>query len=363
MRRRYEQHAEDWRSFRDVEGEEFKSELRLAAMKLQRLAGILEQVADGGMDVDESLRPLYRSMVRGVAENARRLREITPSMVEQPLPALIHHLPFNRKERVYTGTVLPGIVAADSFAHLHHFLDLLGLDVAAGPDVADGVWGVQFLTEYGFGESAPFDQSGRWASFAGGLDTPDVVIAGTGWLIAVEAKMYARQGKVAIEAQLAAQQALVDFWAAQLDLSDDRVRLVALLPEQYAAEIGPLRWPVVTWQQVADAYRGLASPYWLAVLDEALSRYADLKSTFTPNAQGVLTGAQVVEQYLAGLLEFHWIGRQGGPTGAAFVADVLEGVWRTQPYQVRVDPVPPTNPNWWPIEDFIAAVRTSAEPD
>jgi len=34
-------------------------------------------------------------------------------------------LPLNRKEKYYTGTVLPGIICADNFAHFSHFTRLL----------------------------------------------------------------------------------------------------------------------------------------------------------------------------------------------------------------------------------------------
>ncbi|CAN5821140.1 hypothetical protein BH24ACT5_BH24ACT5_30930 [soil metagenome] len=63
-------------------------------------------------------------------------------------------LPLNRKERYYTGTVLPMIVAADGFAHLHRFLHLSGLRVdPAWVTPLVGGQDIQFFTEYGFAES------------------------------------------------------------------------------------------------------------------------------------------------------------------------------------------------------------------
>jgi len=107
---------------------------------------------------------------------------------------LAEWLPFNRKERFFTGTVLPGIIAADGFSRLDRFLALCGLPNVLAADPAERVSEVQFLTEYGFAESAPFDPSETWSHYEGGRDTPDVVIAGPSWLLAVEAKLYARQG-------------------------------------------------------------------------------------------------------------------------------------------------------------------------
>ncbi|MFV0316205.1 MAG: hypothetical protein ACK5O2_04490 [Microthrixaceae bacterium] len=150
------------------------------------------------------------------------------------------HLPFNRKERYFTGTVLPGIVAGDRLEHLDRFLDLCGLpqvldQTAAAPKV-------QFLTEYGFAESAPFDSSGIWDDCIDGRDTPDVVIAGPDWILSVEAKLYSTPTAAELEAQLGRQQELLDCWAQTLELTSDRVRLVALVAEGHRAEMGPLKW-------------------------------------------------------------------------------------------------------------------------
>ena len=61
-------------------------------------------------------------------------------------------LPINRKERYYTGTVLPMIVASDGFKHFGKFLALCGIPeiaLEADPNTTN----VQFFSEYGFKES------------------------------------------------------------------------------------------------------------------------------------------------------------------------------------------------------------------
>ena len=61
-------------------------------------------------------------------------------------------LPINRKERYYTGTVLPMIVASDGFKHFGRFLALCGMpEVALEAD--PNSTNIQFLAEYGFEES------------------------------------------------------------------------------------------------------------------------------------------------------------------------------------------------------------------
>ncbi|XXT25320.1 hypothetical protein WME94_27705 [Sorangium sp. So ce429] len=70
-------------------------------------------------------------------------------------------LPFNRKERYFTGTVLPMLVCADNFARFGRLTELVGLDqvdVDARPTSAD----VQFFTEYSFVESVVGEAKARF---------------------------------------------------------------------------------------------------------------------------------------------------------------------------------------------------------
>lgn len=275
---------------------------------------------------------------------------------------LPEYLPFNRKERYFTGTVLPGIIAADDFAILNRFLSMCGVTGTLASTAEERLNEVQFLTEYGFAESASY--SPGWSGYAGGRDTPDVVIAGPDWLVAVEAKLYARQGRTAIVGQLEAQQELVDHWAGVLEIEADRALLVALLPASYASELGDLGFDVVTWEAVLAAYSEDAPRYWTRVLRMALNRYEHLKSpelTFGSNAQGRLTGAEIVAGHQAGTLEFGWVGRSQGALGAAWTGDVQSGSWRSRTYEVRVDPI--DAPNWWMISDFVTAVASPKEID
>lgn len=290
-----------------------------------------------------------------------RLSVVEPRVVAMN-DALPEYLPFNRKERYFTGTVLPGIIAADDFSMLDRFLSMCGLQGSLGSTADERLDEVQFLTEYGFAESA--SHSPEWSGYDGGRDTPDVVIAGPDRIIAVEAKLYARQGRTAITGQLQAQQKLVDHWAGVLKVDSARARLVALLPESYANELGDLGFDVVTWEAVLDGYADDAPKYWTRVLRAALDRYERLKSpelAFGTNAQGRLSGAEIVAGYKAGSLEFGWVGRSQGPLGAAWASDVENGSWRSRMYEVRVDPI--DAPNWWDINEFVSTVAGDTEVD
>jgi hypothetical protein len=268
-----------------------------------------------------------------------------------------NYLPFNRKERYFTGTVLPFVVASGDFAHLDVLLELCGLPGVLPESKEERLETVQFLTEYGFAESVGFDEA--WRPYPGGKDTPDVVIRGVGWLLAIEAKLYTQQGKAAIEKQVGEQAKLVRTWARALDVPPDRAKVVVLLPQAYATKVGELPWPTITWEQVRDLYADAAPTYWLGVLSEAIERYPDLVSKVVSNAEGHLTGQEIVDGHLAGDFEFKWVGRQGGPAGKLWASDLADQSWRTTTYQVRSAPLVATN--WWRIADFVAAAERTVD--
>ena len=117
---------------------------------------------------------------------------------------LDHTLPLNRKERFYTGTVLPAIVTVDDFSSLDRLGALMGAPGLIVRTQAENCT-VLFFTEYGISESAIGAAKGRFDGLPTGRDTPDVVILVTEpspVLLAIEAKLYDRPGGTALRAQL-----------------------------------------------------------------------------------------------------------------------------------------------------------------
>jgi hypothetical protein len=271
-------------------------------------------------------------------------------------------LPFNRKERFFTGTVLPMLVCADNFAHFSRLTALVGLgrlDVDARPSSAN----VQFFTEYSFVESVVGEAKARFPAAPTRKDTPDVLIyvaEPRRALIAIEAKMYDRPTSTELNEQLRAQAVLVRYIAERLEVEAASTAQVALLPAALASEVGKLLVATVTWERLLETYADVAAPYFLEVLRVALARYAQLvspASTWGANAETKLSGAAIYEQHRAGSLAMPWMGRKGGLNGAELTKDIASGTWRTQLYECSSKPV--QNANWFTVGAFVARIGTA----
>jgi hypothetical protein len=152
---------------------------------LSRVSGIAAQIAGGEWDnqlTSERASDLADSLAE-LAEVVRAGRSAagSASLDIEPTPQWSGLLPFNRKERFFTGTVFPGLVGSTGFWHLQRCLDLFGVPVQVqGGEFAE----VQFLTEYGFAESVFTDADrAKWGTHFT-RETPDIVILGKDWLLA-----------------------------------------------------------------------------------------------------------------------------------------------------------------------------------
>lgn len=323
--------------------------------------GIARQIADGewtGRFVGTAAHDVA-ALWDALGEHIRFVRAETGGRAVQPSATepsrdWLCGLPLNRKERYYTGTVLPGLIGSGGFGHLGRFLERCGLEVAVGGRL-DEPSDLLFCTEYGFAESVfTTEDRALWGSDLD-ADTPDVVIAGPDRLVAVEAKMFHNPNAADLTAQMSRQAKVISRWVEVLGLPEERVKHVLLLPEKLPAAFGVLDWRVVTWEQVLQDYRVVGPRYWANVLATALADYEDLVSKgplFGENKDGRLTGAEIVDQHAEGILPYKWVGRSGGRTGPKFVDDVNSGAWRAKSYEVALQG--PANTNWFSIADFIA---------
>lgn len=345
-----------------------------ARMIFQRVSGegsVLEQIERGEWSgqLDESAATDAADLIEAAAEQVRQTRALSGSLTvghdtaEIALSTLKGvldtGLPINRKERFYTGTVLPMIVAADGFAHLDRLLVLCGLPSAGlSGNPLEGHHPISFFTEYNFAESRyTAKDKQRFPDPPGEADTPDVVISGSDWLLCIEAKVFHNPGVESLNKQIARQKVLVDYWTKTLRLDPARVAHVLLLPAGLRASGTTVR--VVTWEDLLAAYRVVGPTYWVAMLATALNGYKDLVSkpdTYGRNAATKMTGQAIQAGAADGTLTYAYMGRSGGLHGLALIEDIAVGRWRTQKYEVRSEPLP-DNPNWFAVASFLASLQ------
>jgi len=302
-------------------------------------------------------------LLSAVAEHARYFREVFGSLTSGSEPTISTGtasstgLPLNRKEQYYTATVLPMIIASDGFAYLHRFLDLCGLHVGRFDDHGRvGMQELQFFTEYNLAESLRDDDRRRFPDPWPGHDTPDLVLAGPDWLLAVEAKMFHDPDSQALNAQLARQRVVIDYIAGALNIPADRVRHVFLLPKQLKAP-GLDPNVVVYWESVVEAYKVVGPTYWVRILIEALDRYDKLRSQssiYGANKDADLTGGEILADHHSAAPIYAYMGRNRGLDGPELANDIDAGGWRKHRYEVRREPLDASN--WFPIADFVALV-------
>ena len=274
-------------------------------------------------------------------------------------------LPLNRKERYYTGTVLPALLCADSMQYLDRLgqpdmLNLGSLDVRDDPDDCT----VLFFTEYSLIESAIGPIGAKFPRLTGlAKDTPDVVVLITQpkpILIALEAKMYDRPSKPDLVKQLTAQKSQLDLLCTYLagHLNAEKVRLEhwALLPAKLAAAMPDLGTPILTWEQVLDKYADVDQRYFHAVLATALARYDTLVSKGAGYQDGDLAGAKLGARRLAADDTWPYMGAAGGLQGQRVAAAISDGSWATRQFQCRHKELP-GNKNWFTVDAFIQALR------
>lgn len=271
-------------------------------------------------------------------------------------------LPINRKERYYTGTLLPMIVASDGFKHFGRFLALCGVqEVAVEADPASS--NIQFFTEYGFKESLVDGAEKRFRD-PGGRDTPDLVVYVENevpLLLGIEAKVFHRPSIADVREQLHRQAQLLSVMADGVG-TRPLVHQVALLPAGLRMPERIDEVPVLTWERVADTFRDVAPPYWIGVLDEALRRYGRLASqpgsgdTYRQNCDDVIKGQEIYDSYKSGDQVFNTMGRVHGLNGKALKQDIASDTWPAQDYEVSYDPLP-QNRNWFAIVDFIKKIE------
>src|SRR5271166_663280 len=177
-------------------------------------------------------------------------------------------LPMNRKERYFTGTVLPMIVCSDNFSNFGKFLALIDTTYDAAEWESNQI--IQFFTECNLRESifTPEDRNRFANNVPETGHTPDVMILfrrrHRRLLVVIEAKMFDNVTLREMGEQLKLQrQNVLSKLIEPLQLTWDDIIQVALIPTAFVANRQSDKWHdslgeqvrVVTWEQLISTYK------------------------------------------------------------------------------------------------------------
>lgn len=276
-------------------------------------------------------------------------------------------LPLNRKERFFTGTVLPMIVCRDGFKHLPALLELVGCHEPLRISTTEGQENIQFFSEYSFVESVVGAARKRFPDRPRSKDTPDIVILirteRAKVLVAVEAKVFDCPTAQDLTRQMERQRTHI-LACLEKTLHIDRTYHVALLPAKLHEKMkrDGFNQRTVTWEDLYARYRSLLGPdYFLEVLSIALERYDELAAqhahSYRKNCQDLYKGSDIYRNYKEGMLDKQVMGRKLGLRGAALRDDIDSGNWTRRRYEVSSNPtLAENNRNWFYIRDFVDLV-------
>jgi len=278
---------------------------------------------------------------------------------------LNNFIPLNRKERFFTGTVLPQIICYDNFKYFNRFTDLIkdfpkDLMIQPNADLNN----IIFMTEYSLNESyREKNDRIKYSDVPTTKETPDLVVFITEpekILIIVEAKMYSSANFYDFKNQFNDQKKMVNCIKNNLSIEDKNVFHLALVPKKYFNNVFTEDFQILFWEDILDSFKDiLSNNYFYNVLDIALNNYENLRSssnafsTFGKNMDDKLTGEEIMKLHQSG--KRFCVGRGEGVSGNKFQNDIHSGGWKFFPYEVKYESNP-INRNWFTSVQFVNAV-------
>jgi len=275
-------------------------------------------------------------------------------------------MPLNRKERFFTGTVLPAIICYNKFKYINRFFELIdGFDHELQIISEANNNNILIQTEYSFKESLV--ESHFIEKFAGKYetkDTPDLVILITEpeyILFVGEAKMFSSANPGDINTQMNNQRWFIDALQKGLNIRETNCFHFTLLPEKLIPAKTSINYPVVFWEEIINAYSDIMdNDYFLNVLRMAIKKFDTLRSKYSSNSisfgknmDSKLSGEKICELHSEG--KKFWVGRFGGKDGQKFKSDIDNGNWKNFEYEININSKFAPNANWFSSDEFMKA--------
>lgn len=264
-------------------------------------------------------------------------------------------LRLNRKERFYTGTVLPSLLFHRGLSNFYSFLHQIPeFPKEISEKDTDGEF--LFYTEYNLKESQVKKSEGIKIDIETG-DTPDLIIEilqPFKVFVVIEAKMFANPTLKYFNSQMSAQKKVID--ALKKAYDPRHIFHVALVPSQIHFLTNE-SYSVINWQFFIDNNAlDMKENYFYPYLKLALDKYDALVAKKHGKALTIkeeISGSQI---YLDGKnARDLYVGRMGGKK--VVLNDVKQGIWRNRKYATNTEkPKNGLEGNWLSSAEFAEIV-------
>lgn len=267
-------------------------------------------------------------------------------------------LPINRKERFYTGTVLPSLLFHGGLSNLYSFLhQIKGFPSSVNENNTKDNF--LFYTEYNLKESAGSRSVGA-KIYTVTRDTPDLVIQilkPERIFIVIEAKMFSKVTHSEFNSQMRAQKsAVIDI--LQILYRNSKIFHVALLPQKLGLnKTSDDAYEIVFWEYfLNNGDLRLEDNYFLNYLRFALENYKELVSEHTGRGSTIQDLKQGCEIFKDGKANrIYWVGRGGGRK--SIENDVRNNLWENKLYGINAEkPKDGRLGNWITCKEFAQIV-------
>jgi hypothetical protein len=271
-------------------------------------------------------------------------------------------LPINRKEKFYTGTVLPALLFHNGFSNLYHFLR--EINNFQDDEINEQKTGDKFLfyTEYNLKQSAGKKKNVGREIPTETNDTPDIVIEMLSnpkrVFVIIEAKMFRNIYQSSLSSQMSKQKtAVIEPLKKAFQLKDNHIFHIALVPEKSGLKDG-MEYQVINWEYFIDNRDlNVKDNIFYNYLRFALDNYEDLVENKSGKAETVKDYKTVEEIYRNGKNNGNWwVGRQGGEK--TIIEDIKTN-WKNHNKKYAMNTIKPSrgrNGNWITSKKFAELV-------
>jgi hypothetical protein len=253
-------------------------------------------------------------------------------------------LPLTRKERFYTGTVLPALLFHNGLSNFYHFLK----EINGFPkEVNEQTTGDKFLfyTEYNLKQSAGTTKNVGRKILTETNDTPDVIIEmlkpPKRVFVIIEAKMFRSIYQSSLSSQMSKQKAaVIEPLRKAFQLEDNDIFHIALVPKKSGLEDGT-DYQVINWEFFIDNEAlNVKDNDFYNYLRFALDNYKDLVENKPGKVETVKDYKTVEEIYKNGKNNGNWwVGREGGEKT---IIEDIETNWKNHNKKYAMNTIKPS---------------------